>query len=569
MQEFCNAVQNGFHIFLPGLADFVCGQLKLTYGNTWWNEVLNTVTYPQNLPSAGTDEDLEKSLDISNCLNIIDRKWKDLFGNYILTKSCRSYVKELSGVRNAIAHIGSNDIGQPMAERALDTMALLCHEFDPACEAEIRKIYQEVRAKAPGGATAPVYVGVQQPLGAATPTGLLDLTGTSDVQATTLTKRINFNGKTEVYPVYRVRLDRLYYNDQNDRIATWVKNYESENGGGSLDGINRDTYNLIIENFIYESNPDALKKTQTNISMIGQQLPGVSLADGRIIDGNRRFTCLRRIARETNTPQYFETIILNIDIQSDKKQIKQLELELQHGTEKPVDYDLIDLSVGTYRDIEQTKLLTVDEYAQCSKEPPAEVRKRIAIVKLINEFLEYIKLPEQYNIAREWQLYSLFLEIIPILNRLVAPGEKDVLKKIAFNNALLKAIPDQRKFIRDIGNLVKKNVYADYFREQSAIGKDIEAAINSVSINNRSDLDRLPNAGLLSDRLQISMADALQNYRMTELASKPLENGARCIDLLAGIDPRLFSTLNRDDRDAFRAELDQIEKLISLFKTNL
>ena len=40
--------------------------------------------------------------------------------------------------------------------------------------------------------------------------------------------------------------------------------------------------------------------------MFGQREPGVVLADGRVVDGNRRFTCLRRIQRETREPQWFE-----------------------------------------------------------------------------------------------------------------------------------------------------------------------------------------------------------------------------------------------------------------------
>ena len=46
------------------------------------------------------------------------------------------------------------------------------------------------------------------------------MVGTDLVQKTDLTRKITYGGKTVAYPVYRVRLDALYYNDQNDRIAT-------------------------------------------------------------------------------------------------------------------------------------------------------------------------------------------------------------------------------------------------------------------------------------------------------------------------------------------------------------
>jgi len=126
----------------------------------------------------------------------------------------------------------------------------------------------------------------------------------------------------------------LFFNDQNDRIATWITSYESENGNDSLMDLNKEIYNRIIENFVYESNPESIRKTQNNISLVGQRVPGVTLADGRVVDGNRRLTCLRRLSRTTPEPLYFETVIMDMDIRADKKQIKLLELAIQHGEEK-------------------------------------------------------------------------------------------------------------------------------------------------------------------------------------------------------------------------------------------
>lgn len=62
-------------------------------------------------------------------------------------------------------------------------------------------------------------------------------------------------------------------------------------------------------------------------------------------------------------------------------------MAIQHGEEKKVDYDLIDYAVGTYRDVIQTKLLSVEEYAASTNESAADVRKRIEIAGIISEFL--------------------------------------------------------------------------------------------------------------------------------------------------------------------------------------
>lgn len=60
-----------------------------------------------------------------------------------------------------------------------------------------------------------------------------------------------------------------------------------------------------------------------------------------------------------------------------------------------------------------------------------------------------MRVPEQYHIAREFQVYGLFQEMLPSLKQLNEP-DKQQLKLIAFNNAMMHAMPDQRKFIRDI-----------------------------------------------------------------------------------------------------------------------
>lgn len=151
------------------------------------------------------------------------------------------------------------------------------------------------------------------------------------VQETNLTRKITLDGVTKAYPVFRVRLDLLYYNDQNDRIATWISQYRGEHGADSLEGLSREEYNSIIEDFIVRSNPAAIEKTKNNIELVNQREPGVVLLDGRVVDGNRRFTCLRKLSAKDDKFNYFETVILEKDLEHNKKQIKMLELEIQHG----------------------------------------------------------------------------------------------------------------------------------------------------------------------------------------------------------------------------------------------
>ena len=566
MTENYELVQKGFRILLSSLSGFIGQKMCLEYKNNWWEQVLGVLDDQRDLPYYGEYDELIDSLDIANCIRIIDRQWTNVFRNH-LSQNCRSWAKELMGIRNMVAHIGQSDLDQPLAERALNTMYLLCKECDEEAAEEINEIYKEARSRASDISLNPVtktFTGLAQPASdsnrdEAPAESLLNYVGTDLVQKTDLTRKITYNGKTVIYPVYRVNLELLYYNDQNDRIATWISAYESENGKDSLKELNSAIYNRIIENFITESNPDSIQKTRKNISLVGQREPGVTLSDGRIVDGNRRFTCLRINSRETTEPLYFETVIMEMDIIADKKTIKLLELAIQHGEEKKVDYDAIDHTIGTYRDIVKTNLLTIEEYAETSNESAANVKKRIEIAGLINEFLEYLSIPEQYHIARKYQVHDLFREMLPLFNSLSNENEKKELKVIAFNNTLIGAVPDQRKFMRDIKALVRSGNYKNYFDEQAVIAQEINKKYASVSNKTKEALDGFAEENsALAERMRFSMEKALLSLRAQELKAKPVENIASCISLLLDIDSRLFVKLDPDEKSTLNAELGNL-----------
>lgn len=578
MQENYELVQKGFRTFHPVIAGYIGLELNRAYHSNWWEEVLYSLSDQRDLPANGSYEQLIDSLDIANCLRLIDRKWNEIFREK-LSLNCRTWAKELMGVRNVVAHIGQQDMSQADAERALDTMMRLCECFDSEGAEEIKQIYLDVRKQNSSGvqsvSNGPVSIDV--PSGetkkavftAGEGKNLLSLIGTDAVQKTTLTRKVTFAGKTQAYPVYKVRLDALYYNDQNDRIATWITRYRAENGSDSLTKLIGEEYNGVIENFIYESNPESIVRTQKNISLVGQREPGVALADGRIVDGNRRYTCLRRIQRDTSEPIYFETVIMDVDIQTDKKQIKLLELAIQHGEEKKVDYDLIDYAIGTYMDVERTKLLTVEEYATSTNETISDVKKRIDIATVICEFLEYLRLPEQFHVAREYQVYSLLWEMMPSLKQLTG-DERNQLKTIVFNNVLMKALLDQRKFIRDIKLLIKNDTHTMYFEDQVEINEQLHEKFDEIEIRTKADLDRFARDNeSITEELQLSLQRALLRSRRQQLKAKPAENVAKSVSLMTEFDPRMFDKMDEGEKRSLQVEMDHLSKVVESYSSML
>ena len=231
---------------------------------------------------------------------------------------------------------------------------------------------------------------------------LFDKIGIS-VFKTDLTRKITLDGITSALPVYKIKLNELFYNDKNDRIATSIDAYNKTHKSLLVPGKNEE-YNQVIENFIVKSNEQAIFKTKNNIRLVGQREAGVVLPDGRIIDGNRRFTCLRQLSSESEKFTYFEAIILPKD--ADAKQIKLLELMIQHGEEQRIEYDPIDMIVGMYHDIKETKMITVAEYAKAIDTTEREIELKLKIADTFVDFLEFINLPKHWYLIKEFTIYS-------------------------------------------------------------------------------------------------------------------------------------------------------------------
>lgn len=379
------------------------------------------------------------------------------------------------------------------------------------------------------------------------------------IQPTTLTRKLTLNGETKAYPVYRVKLECLFYNDQNDRIATWLSRYKSEHGEDAFRCMNQEEYNAVIEGFIIESNPASIEKTKFNISLVNQREPGVILADGRIIDGNRRFTCLRLLAKEDAKFGWFETVILDAKMRSARKQIKMLELAIQHGEEKKVDYNPVDRLVGVYQDIIKTKLLTVEEYAESTNETVKEVEKRIEHTKLLIEFLEYIHLPEQYHVARNYQIVSILNDLSVLLKKCKSDKERTALKEVVFNNIMMQTTGDSRKYIRSLSAMMESGIFSTYIKKQLQIGEELHTALDEAKPQNQSQLHSFVSQNQdTADELRSMFDTSLLKAKKRETRAKPSQTVTKAITMLKDVDTKIFDILSDDERSVLAEKLSQL-----------
>lgn len=394
---------------------------------------------------------------------------------------------------------------------------------------------------------------------------LLELQDASLVEKTNLTRKLTLGGVTKAYPVYRVRLDLLYYNDQNDRIATWITQYKSDPENAAFDTLDREQYNKTIEGFIIASNPAAMEKTKNNIALVNQREPGVVLADGRIIDGNRRFTCLRLLHAENPAFNYFETVILEASVQEDHKQIKMLELAIQHGEEQRVDYNLIDLAIGAYHDIVETGLLTIDEYAESTGMSVSEIKRRLEIAQLIIDFLAFMGVPGQYHVAREMQVFSVFNELVPLLRRCETEQAREELRRSVFNNTMMKTFIDQRKYMRDLKAMMDSGLYSSYIKKQNKIAEDLEEKKARAGITTKKELDEFVKRNEdAAEELQISMERSLLQTKKSQARNRPSQIVGKSISMLKDIDTGVFDKLTPAEREKLQTQLGKLSSAVSM-----
>lgn len=379
---------------------------------------------------------------------------------------------------------------------------------------------------------------------------------------TEYTRKLTLDGITNSYQVYKIRLDKLYFNDQNDRIATWINKYKVVNNVEQID-ISNEQYNDIVEQFIYESNPKAIDKTKNNISLVGQREAGVVLNDGRIIDGNRRFTCLRRIEKESEQ-QYFEAVILDSDIQSNEKAIKLLELSIQHGEEGRIDYNPIDKLVGIYQDIIKNKLITVEEYSKTVNESVSSIQKKMEQAQLMNEFLEFIHAKEQFYIARDLELDGPLQEMQTMLRKVKNTEEHEELKIILFNNILMKPQGDISRFVRKMKEVIVSEHFSEFVDEQMSFVKTTVGKLDDVDkVDSQFINKELRTADDLKEEMKVSVEKFEKKIKTDSSRLKPIDDIAQCRNYLENIDLRIVKTFSDNEKTKFEQLLKKCNQLLN------
>ena len=298
------------------------------------------------------------------------------------------------------------------------------------------------------------------------------------IERTSKQKTIVMKNRTIDFDVYKIPIDLLVYNLNNGRMFMEVRKKENDDNIdlSEMKKIDPDNYNNEIESLIWETSEERNEYTKKDIQKFGQIEPGVILDDGTVIDGNRRFTCLRKLHREYPNDKkfsYFLAAIIRVDGQQiTNKLLKEYELRVQFGNDEKVDYKPINKFMSIYELIEKNNedfdYTTVGELIN---KKPGEINKICKTCKLVDEFLDYIEKPGEYQIAEEYNIYWPLEPLVTYFDndgKNLTPVEQQKRKCLYFDYLLTLDVALMTQNLRD--SLIKK-VFKNKIETEKLIDK--------------------------------------------------------------------------------------------------
>ena len=308
------------------------------------------------------------------------------------------------------------------------------------------------------------------------------------IERTAKQKVIVWKNESVEYDVYRIPIDKLVYNSKNGRMFMEAKKFESDESI-TLEQLKENDpkhFNDEVENLIWNTNEERNVFTKRDIEKFGQIEPGVVLDDGTVIDGNRRFTCLRRLHREhPDNPKYsyFLAAIVKVDGKKiTNKILKEYELRVQFGADEKVGYNVINMNMSIYELIEKsdTKDFDYTTVAELVNKTPGEISKICKTCALVDEFLDYIKKPGEYAIAEEMKIYWPLEPLVTYFDnegRNLTPLEKIERKHLFFDYLLTLKVALITQNLRD--GLIRK-VFKDKSETKELIEEHKETIGNKI-----------------------------------------------------------------------------------------
>jgi len=244
------------------------------------------------------------------------------------------------------------------------------------------------------------------------------------------TRNLLIKGSIDVLPVYEIPISYLKLNIYNGRFSAEKKQKEMDLGH-ELDPLNSKHEKILLDLLLAPTDPKS-KEFIDNIREIGQIDPGIITEDGILIDGNRRYTALKKLDTE-NPLGKFSTMLVHRIMNLPPKEIYKLEITIQIRDPLKVNYhpinDLLKIKEGL-------QFYNERELASILGWHTSKVKKYKDRLGLIEDFLTSINAEGCYYLLVNYNEH--FVEFQKALNKArkrLSPTELDELFDI-FNYSM-------------------------------------------------------------------------------------------------------------------------------------
>lgn len=400
-----------------------------------------------------------------------------------------------------------------------------------------------------------------------------------------LPKRLTINGMPGEYASYKIPLSLLYYNDMNGRISTYIDEYDENHKNMPLKELlksDKEKYNDIIADFIKESSSDNLasfNKTKEDIRAKGQQQPGVILSDGRIIDGNRRFTALRELFRETGDLRFafFEAVCLSAPQENDKAAwlaIKLLELNLQFDVDEKKGYNRIDFLVSFYKDVMNplTKLCDEKTYCHASGMKASEFKTNTAVVETMLDYLDWRGKPKAFHILKNEKLDGPIEDIAKKRTKM-SEEEWNEKKFYIYSAMTIDQTGDRTRKTRELLNsAVKEGALYHVFKEAvdtPAVRNEILKVVSKIdhqatTPEESAQMERDKN--VLENTLNKAYLDGVFKQQIEKEANGPAKAMENVLKALNAIELSTVQNLENSEKEELLSRIEAAENKIQEIK---
>lgn len=387
-----------------------------------------------------------------------------------------------------------------------------------------------------------------------------------------------FNGKKHELDVVRVPTKHLHFNIQNGRYADKMIQLRADHPGEHIDPRVPEWRDSISEMLRGEypgtqEDREPWERLRDDIKGKSQLTPGVVIADGGVIDGNRRLSVLLNLAaseKNSTAYQYFEGVILPEEVTDEDRW--RIEAGIQLGKDEKHDYSSINkilkIKEGVRifgRDKAGIREIAKALYGITEK----EIRQTIKEINLIDEYLLYLDKRDAYN-----EVAGLTERFVEAVNTLEAATENGMSKQKFGTLKVTLFVAINGKFLDNWQMRQIRTAIASPKKEKSV------EHLNEKLLNELLDVTLKPNEvktalkdGALNNTLITKIKDRAEKFiDQREILGKinePMKLADSAKGNLEALDESLKQTLpTHPERDATLTAVEiALDQVITLAKT--